>query len=233
MLFHDADIANIINAQFEPAWQKVREVPRATIDFGNGRTLTRTLNGNVATWLADSSGLAFDLVPGIVDKVEYKKRLERAVAQHARLSKLPAADRQAAIGHYHRVMGTLASKGTDAIGAEGMAIGPHPDMRKFLVEGPVKKAFGTRSIERTVGYMLLAAAKADQTKPAATDLKDETAYNQKHRYSKVHKLFTQPAGVKLSRATTVTVFRDILNVDLEDPYLGLAPYVVGGEPGRS
>ncbi len=31
---------------------------------------------------------------------------------------------------------------------------------------------------------------------------------------------------------TKKLYKDVLDVDLDDPYLGLAPYVLGGEPGR-
>lgn len=47
------------------------------------------------------------------------------------------------------------------------------------------------------------------------------------------------ARALLARATLCTpeqltkeLFRDVLDVDLADPYLGLAPYVLGGEGGR-
>ncbi len=41
-----------------------------------------------------------------------------------------------------------------------------------------------------------------------------------------------PRGAEPPRPLTKVVFETILDVDLDDPYLGPAPYVLGGEPGR-
>ena len=50
MLFSNPAISKYIGENFLAAWESVRPVPVANIDFGNGRTLRRTLKGNVATY---------------------------------------------------------------------------------------------------------------------------------------------------------------------------------------
>ena len=62
-------------------------------------------------------------------------------------------------------------------------------------------------------------------------LLEDTAYNKRVRYPAVRALL---AGRPLSSPAgwTEELFRDVLGVDLADPYLGLAPYVLGGEEGR-
>lgn len=231
MLFHDADIATFINDHFEPTWEKVREVPRAEIDFGNGKKLTRTLNGNVGTYFVTASGGVFDIVPGVVSPGEYMRRLKAATEQYGQLHAVPAAEQKSAVAHYHREMTELASKGAAGVMAEGRRIGPGPDMRKFIVEGPVKKAFGTRDVERRVGYMLIAAGTERKAARKDQELVAETDYNIETRYPKVHKLLTVRA-LATPQSLTRLVYKTILDVDLDDPYLGLAPYVMGGEVGR-
>lgn len=231
MLFHDSDIATFINDNFEPTWEKVREVPRAEIDFGNGKKLTRTLNGNVGTYFVTAGGGVFDIVPGIVSPTEYMRRLTAATAQYRQLHNVPLAEQKSAVAHYHREMTELASKGVAGIMAQGQRIGPGPDMRKFIVEGPVKKAFGTRGVERRVGYMLMAAGTEKKAGKKDQELVAETDYNIEKRYPKVHKLLTGRA-LATPKSLTRVVYKSILDVDLDDPYLGLAPYVMGGEVGR-
>ena len=68
--------------------------------------------------------------------------------------------------------------------------------------------------------------------PVDAELAADTAHNRRHRYNKAHALL---ARFPLARPEKVAdaFFRDVLDVDLDDPYLGLAPYVLGGESGRS
>ena len=65
MLFSSNEVADYINAEFEPVWESVRPVPIVTIDFGNGHTVRRTLHGNIATYICGSDGSVYDVLPGI------------------------------------------------------------------------------------------------------------------------------------------------------------------------
>jgi hypothetical protein len=58
VLFSRDDVSDYINRNFEPAWESVRPVPIVRIDFGNGRTATRTLHGNVASYVCSADARA-------------------------------------------------------------------------------------------------------------------------------------------------------------------------------
>jgi hypothetical protein len=75
VLFSSDIVANYINNAFEPVWESVRPVPIVTIDFGNGHTITRTLHGNIATYLCDAKGTVYDILPGIYDPDGYLTQL--------------------------------------------------------------------------------------------------------------------------------------------------------------
>jgi len=64
-LFSSSEVADFINATYEPAWESIRPAPLVTIDFGNGRTVKRTLQGNVATYVCGADGIVYDVLPGI------------------------------------------------------------------------------------------------------------------------------------------------------------------------
>ena len=82
MLFSKDEIADSINKNFEPAWVSVRDVPIVRIDFGEGNVLTRTLHGNIATYVCSADGSVIDVLPGIYEPVQYKKNLEQLARLH-------------------------------------------------------------------------------------------------------------------------------------------------------
>jgi hypothetical protein len=75
VLFSDKSLADYISKNFEPCWESVRPVPTLTLDFGNGRTITRTLNGNIATYVCNSDGTIRDILPGIYSPSDYGRCL--------------------------------------------------------------------------------------------------------------------------------------------------------------
>ena len=40
-------------------------MPTVEIDFGNGRKLKRTVNGNIATYVCSPDGRVLDIIPGL------------------------------------------------------------------------------------------------------------------------------------------------------------------------
>ncbi len=91
-------------------------------------------------------------------------------------------------------------------GEPAVARAPAPvDVSKAAVEQPLKHAMGT--------------------------LEEDTEFNRRERYPRAHRLLARTGLVRPAELTKV-VYREILEVDLDDPYLGLAPYLLGGEGGR-
>jgi hypothetical protein len=76
VLFSDPQIAQYINEHFEAAWQSVRPVPTVSIDFGNGKVVTKTFRGNIATYVCTADGIVFDILPGVYDRRAYLDRLK-------------------------------------------------------------------------------------------------------------------------------------------------------------
>lgn len=174
-----------MNGRYECAWESVRPVPRIDIDFGDGRKLTRTLQGNVATYLCTSDGRVTDIIPGVYDREPYLRRLASAPVTP------PAAVQVADFGKKR---------------VEARVIREVADTGKYEVERPVKALL--------------------------TPLAADTAHNESVRMPKIRAMLAanpqaRPADLK------VALFRDVLGYDLEDPWLGLAPMVIGGEGGRS
>ena len=79
-LYIDPAINKVLRERFVLHWQSVRPVPKVTIDFGNGKTLVKTLTGNSAHLVLDSNGRPVDALPGLFNPEVFAQLLARAHA---------------------------------------------------------------------------------------------------------------------------------------------------------
>jgi hypothetical protein len=98
----DPRFSAFVNANFVPAWQSARPVPRVTIDFGEGRVLKRTLTGNTILEVRLPDGRVVDAFPGVYTPEDLLPHLERSLALAERVIDLPASEAQAEIAQWHR-----------------------------------------------------------------------------------------------------------------------------------
>ncbi|MCC6998949.1 MAG: hypothetical protein IT370_30330 [Deltaproteobacteria bacterium] len=77
-LYPAAEVAALLDARFTLHWQPLRPVPVVTIDFGDGRVLTRTLTGNSAHLVLDRHGRSVDVLPGLFDAGSFARLLAAA-----------------------------------------------------------------------------------------------------------------------------------------------------------
>lgn len=171
MLFAHPQVRDFVAANFIPAWESVRAVPTVTIDFGDGRTLKRTVNGNIATYICKSDGTVIDILPGLSTPEAYLEDLRRALDPKRPEATSPAAPKKRPL-----------------------------DMAKTVgVEPRVKRAI---------------------LDPDRALLEADTELNRRIRKPLVRAILAErswrPAEL------TKRIYRDVLDCDLDDPYLGLA-----------
>lgn len=227
MLFSHPDVVAQLTEHFECAWEMVRPVPKITVDFGYGRQLERTLLGNVATYFTFADGRVFDLVPGLVDPVEYQRRLDQALGLHRAVSSLAEAEADRFVREYHADPVAWSDGPREEVVQQMLVQGLVADVSKARVEDPIKRTLRGLHTTRVLD---------DRTYVPAADgpgdhLLEDTAHNREVRNPKVRRML---AGQPLTTPAfwTGPVYREVLDTDLDDPYLGLAPYVLGGEGGR-
>ena len=109
ILFSDADIAKQINDSTEPVWESLRPAILMTVDYGDGRRVTRSLRGNLATLLTLADGTVVDALPGLYQPKVYAEQLGWIVEAATWIAVNPAGGRAAALAGYHR--GRLAELG--------------------------------------------------------------------------------------------------------------------------
>ena len=75
MLLSDKELAAELKERYVLSWESVREVPKATIDFGNGEVLTRTLKGNCVFYVCEPDGRVRDILPGVYTPDDFRQEL--------------------------------------------------------------------------------------------------------------------------------------------------------------
>lgn len=81
MLLSDDRMKKFLTEDVVPSWEKVRDVPKVTIDFGNGKVLKRTLKGNTVMYLCTPDGKAVDAFPGVYTPEDFLPLARAAVKE--------------------------------------------------------------------------------------------------------------------------------------------------------
>ncbi len=240
MLFSDKNIANYINQNFEPVWQSVRPVPIVRIDFGNGNVLTRTLHGNIATYVCNSGGQILDILPGIYDPEAYFQKLNqlRLLSQYVNSSK----NGTETLVKYHKLQSDALASHRAPLELVNMG-----DFGKAIVERPVKiilipgasdpaatvgmpgtairsKAIpSSRLVSRAiVPFGAISNATISEKKPQDDFalLVQDTIHNEGPRRDAIHRYLSTAQNVHPEQITK-WLYKNVLHADLDDPYLGL------------
>ena len=158
-MFSNPTVAKVMNESFVPHWVNVRDVPKVTIDFGKGRVLERTLNGNIATYICLPNGQTLDVITGLNDEATYLRRLKEGLELYRAIRKQPELQAGMATLRYHEAalsgghaagIRALNKKHTPTIGfttvtyegdLKGLARYEETHaITKAVVEGPLKRA---------------------------------------------------------------------------------------------
>jgi hypothetical protein len=248
VLFSSDTVANTINAVFEPVWESVRPVPIVTIDFGNGTTITRTLHGNIATYLCDARGTVYDVLPGIYEPNEYLKQLNQfaMLYRHARQQFSPPpsagadrdelmkalaahADRRLKAYHERQAARLRENQPPDVLGVNLLG-----GLGKAAIEIPIELiAAGEAEKLGKLGYAGFAGAatppgvvpppgvptKVDEI-AGWKELVEDTRINESVRRRAIHEKLAA-SGRVTPDAIKKWLFKEVLAADLDDPTLGI------------
>lgn len=231
MLFSSDDVAGFINAHFEPVWESVRPVPLVRIDFGNGNVVTRTLHGNIATYVCNGAGHVLDVLPGIYEPQQYVDALSQLRLLHMWTAWRGGTGMAEKLRSYHeRQAVALKAKQPPNQFVNVM------DVSKYQVESPIK-LLAADAAKRTVFVMPAFAppkvrASGDSAARAIARwpvLAEDTKVNETVRREQIHtKLAT--AGTIMPADMVKWLYKDVLHADLDDPYLGLGKTLFADYP---
>ena len=101
VFYPQSEINARLKRDFVLCWTSERPVPVVTIDMGDGRKLKRTLTGNSAHYLLDSSGRPLDVFPGLSTPAAFESWLQNAQKLASDFTAQPATERAAFLAKWH------------------------------------------------------------------------------------------------------------------------------------
>jgi hypothetical protein len=223
VLLSNPNFVASVKERYILAWDSVRPAPKVSIDFGDGKKLTRTLKGSTVFYVCRSDAKVVDIFPGIYTPADFiylesdsQKLLVMSDPQvretHQRLAQAPFA---AAISFSKGVLESPVLAGLSGIPANTAArqvglddLSRHPLTRKHVISRAGLPPDAT-------GEQIVAADSAryrKMTRPAVES-------------------FLAKSSLPLSPGEcTTAMFKDVLNVPIDDPYLGLGGEQIPGTP---
>jgi hypothetical protein len=215
VLFSSDEVSQFINENFEPAWESVRPVPVITIDFGNGHTITRTINGNIATHVCMSDGTLLDIIPGVYTADAYHRQLQQLVLLNRYVQDAPRAE--ARLADYHKQQAAHLAKNESPASLVEVREGPSI----LGVETTIRLVAAGRS-NRAVDRAGRAAPPTPSAEklPGWKELVEDTRINETLRRKRIHEKLAK-AGMIQPKDITKWLYKEVLAADLDDPTLGL------------
>ena len=101
VLYSNPELTALIKERYVLHWSTERPVPVVTIDFGDGRTMRRTLTGNSAHYILDAQGRPLDVLPGLYSPSTFTERLLAADGLHDSLRGLSGERRAEQLSQWH------------------------------------------------------------------------------------------------------------------------------------
>lgn len=214
-MFSREDVSAFINQHFEPAWEMVRPVPIIRIDFGNGRTATRTLRGNVASYVCGADGNVVDILPGIYTPTAFTTALEMPRDLARDLERFDAADGLARLRDHHRAR--AQNLRAPAQPARPALAG---DVAKVTIEVVVAHVNRRQPTATNRGDTTPSRPRTAAELAGWQPLVEDTRINETQRRLQIHDRLASSERVRPEQLKR-WLYRDVLHADLDDPYMGL------------
>jgi hypothetical protein len=223
VLFSNDAIARFINQSFEPAWEMVRPVPVVRIDFGNGHVVTRTLHGNIASYVCRDSRHVLDILPGMYAPDPYLACLNQFQVLARNLA---GAGPERLQEHHRNRAQALRSQPQPVVRGPGQPVaGERPfDRPKRVVEARLERVVAGNAPARPQRAINLPPAGLAQWELLAED----TRRNETTRRIQIHERLAASGLVRPDQIKN-WLYREVLHADLDDPYLGLRNIVLGDD----
>ena len=101
-LYPNSEVSQKLRDRFILHWESVRPVPKVTVDFGDGRTLERTLTGNSIHYILSPEGRPIEAIPGLYGPGAFLRQLQRAEDAVLAYQTQHPAQREDFLRQYHQ-----------------------------------------------------------------------------------------------------------------------------------
>jgi hypothetical protein len=100
-LYANLHVSQFLRDSYVLYWSSERPAPRMTVDFGDGRTITRTITGNSVHYVLDAQGRIVDALPGLYGPAAFERVLRESLELARTSASLSDADSASAVARYH------------------------------------------------------------------------------------------------------------------------------------
>lgn len=241
MLLSDEKVRQVLNDEVIPCWQMVREVPKVTIDFGGGRVLKRTLVGNTVMYLCTPDGRVIDALPGVYTPNDFLAEVRpgldafkagRTKELHTTLLKETVRSEQIRV--------SMSKSYVESPLLE--ALGVKPTVRDDGALVKTESGSTDKVIER-LARLITDVSKQPKSSddvlresgiPEGADgseiVAEDSRNNRRFLRPAIHLYLSQFEVAPTPAEITEDIFSKMFEIDLKDPYLGLAK-AIPGTPG--
>lgn len=220
MLLSDARFAKATE-EYTLAWQNLRPAPKVTIDFGNGRKLERTLKGSTVIYLCKPDGTVVDAYPGIYTPDDFLALLRQG-REH--LYETPAA-----VVKWHSQPLEVASALPLTV---SKAVMQGPLLLALEKPGPTEPPAALSDLSEYPLSRPEALAKLGLP-PTASGAQVVAADSRRYREvarPEAHRVLAGFSQLPTPDECSLPLFKGVLKVPLDDPYLGLKDDDLPGTP---
>ena len=218
-LYPDPRVNSLLREKFVLHWSSERPVPVVTVDFGDGRTMKRTVTGNSIHYVLDADGRPLDALPGLYSATAFVAKLSNALAlaaekpSDARLREWHAAaaaklEETGPTSSYFteglapEVVAVMRAKGAAAAAPPNARAAARVAVSKTAVEDPVVRAL--MNLQGSIAQ--------------------DTIQNEFNLHRQIHQWFAAGEPVVRSFETfNERVYAELFLTPRSDPWLGLAP----------
>lgn len=184
----------MLRDEFVLHWQSLRPVPKVTIDFGDGRTLVRTITGNSLHAVLRADGTPADAILGLLSADAFLQALRRTrrMTQTKTSAELARAHAEALVDPPALPAATVSPD--RLVDASRIAATKH------AVESPILAQL--RALERT--------------------LAEDTRTNELELHPQLHQAFAQGGPWTSADQMVDWIYETLFLMPPDDPWLGLA-----------
>lgn len=241
VLLSDAIVSSYLDENFILYWNCIRPAPKVTIDFGNGQVLERTLKGNTIFYVLRADGRVVDALPGVYLPEAFLAQLSESLAL-VRLTDGEALERHRMAGGVVLATGpdlaTTVSKG--AVESPLVRAVEPTTVSKAALQGPLVAGLeGLQPLPEGEGILDVSALPLTTAELESAYLPGDGSLAERALKADsqssvgvlrpaVHRWFAGLDTLRTPEQCRTSLYKDVLKVDIDDPYLGLK---VEGMPG--
>ena len=250
MLLSDPKISALLRQDLIPCWESVQDTAKVTIQFGDGKTLERTIGGNTVIYLCRPDGGVVDVFPGVYTPEDFLSEARPALALIKGGASATTIDKLASLHRQQLMMGR----------AHSMQSVHAVVISKSGVESPIRDRLLPRKIEqkreqrqaskaahgaapplhdvskdptnaRQVRRSYLNDAERDQLSPEALGHRlvvIDSSRNRLYVRPRVHQMMAAHPRMMTPSEWKLPMFEGLLGTDLSKPYHGLVDAIVPG-----